>query len=756
MSVDVKVSGVRKNFQNFRLSVELGLGESGKRARGYLFVDTGAFATAKPETGEPFEIEVNGATEFKGSVVRVTDEWINPVSYEATIEAVDFLPLLNSHLVTCELAAGSLSWQVNRILSEFCDGFTLGIVDSNPSLPAQTIYYSAAAEVFRDLAEQTDQVFELDFDKQVHFYQTSGVAPILTFVVEDEDRVSSFIVTEDWSNLFNVLILTGVTIRTPYAFEEMFLGDGYRSVLNLSWQPWSVSDVTVAISKNSGGTWTDKTCLLDPLDLLSAYELTGDETEAEQIADQLDLEQQRQRYLLGSAGEVYISIANSTVRFPTADPLREGELVRARYYVRRTDQVLMSRNETSITALAAKDGTDGVREKRMSLPALQASNLASATNYAEMLLARGAWPIVHGSFESYVTGWLPAQRCTISSVVREVEDPQTGGPIDAWITQVAKRYPAVEDGTDFKIHHTIEFADNPYGLPGLLDRIIHRIMVDPLPPVPIPFTTSTSTTTTSTSTTMTSTTTTLLPDNWCQNDSVLYFPDRSNIPVDETQFVRIVACTTGYITDARVYVRAANAGTLRLGVYDDAGDGDTPDVLRGEGTVTPGYVGYARVRLNYINFPVNVYDIIWLAIQNSVAGTGGHQLASRETPEAIVYNKETELYGYADGLPGNAGVTTLDPDEVYYGAVWVDAIPYTSTSTTTTSTSTTTTSTSTSTTMTATSTSTTTISTTSTSTSTTTITTTTTSTTSTTVTVTSTSTTYLPGAILLEASTPNP
>ena len=751
MNIAVKVGGVKKTFQNFSLSVELGLGERGKRARGYLIVDSTSPGAAKPETGQPFEIEVNDGTEFKGSIIRVSDAWLNPTSYIATIEAIDYLPLLNSHLVTCEVAAGTLTWQVNYILNGFCSGFTLGTVDNNALLPSTTVYYTPAADVFRSLAEQTNQIFDLDFDKKVHFYQTGAAAPIPSFTVEDELRVSDFEVTEDWSNICNVLVLTGVTVRTPYAFEEKFLGTGYQGVLRLSWQPWSIHDITVEISKNRGGTWIAKTCLLDPLDRLSEYELTGNETEAEQIAARVALEQQRQIYLLGSAGEVYISITNSTIRFPTADPLLEGEIVRARYYVRRTDAVLVSRDLTSIAAVAAIDGSDGIREKRMSLPSLQASDLSAAMTYAEMLLNRSAWPIISGSFESYVNGWLPGQLCTIDSDVREVEDPQTGDPIDAWITQVTKKYPAVKDDDDLKILHAIEFSDNPYGSAGYLDDIIHRIIVDPLPPSPIPYTTSTSTTTTSTSTTMTSTTTTLLSDNWCENDSVYYFPDRGNIPIDETQFIRIRSCATGYVTRARLYVRAdivrweavlAEPPTLRLGVYDDAGDGDTPNALRGWGEVTPTYDnGYATVTLGYIDFPVNVHDIVWLAFQNSVSGNNGRQLAKRETPGAMVYDKETELYGYADGLPAIAGVTILDPDEVYYGAIWVDTTPYTSTSTTTTSTSTTTT-----------------LGppTTSTSTSTTTVSTTSTSTSVTTTSTTSTSTTFLPGAVLLEDSTPNP
>ena len=745
MSVSVKVDDRRRSFQNFRCVVELGLGGSGKSARGYLVVDTGDLSGVRPLTGEPFEIEVNDATEFKGNILRVTDEWLTPTSYEATIEAVGFLPLLNAHLVTCELPASTLSWQINYILGKFCDGFTLGTIESDPVMSAQTIYYEPASEIFRDLAERTGQVFELDFEKQVHFYQAGSVAPIASFVAENEDRIGDLIVTEDWANAFTVLVLTGVTIRTPYAFEEKFLGDGYLQTLSLSWDLWSINDITVDVSKNSGRSWIEKACLLDPLDTVSVYEATGGETEDELIALQLQLEAQRQTNLLGVAGSVYISVANSTIRFPGADPLQEGELVRARYHVRRTDAVLISRNETAMAALAARDGTDGVREKRMDMPALQASDLTSAMAYADMLLARGAWPAISGSFGSYVEGWLPAQGFTVSSTVRGIQDT------DVWVTKVTKRYPAVKDDDDFKIHHTVEFADNPYALPGRLDQIIHSINVTPLPPSPIPFTTSTTTTTSSTSTSMTSTTTTLEPDNWCENDYVGDFPDRGNFQTTVTRFIRIVACAPGHVTHGRVYVRARNIGTIRLGVYDDAGDGDTPNSLRGWGFREPGgvFAGYVNVKFGYRDFPVSVGDIMWLAVQLSVAGKTGHQLAKRSDTGARVYDKETTLYGYADGLPESADETVLDSDETYYGALWVDALPFTSTSTSTTTTSTSTTTTL----LVGTSTSTTTSTTTTTTPPTTT---TSTSTTMTTTSTTSTSTTFLPGAILLEYSTPNP
>jgi len=59
-----------------------------------------------------------------------------------------------------------------RILDKFCPGFTLGTVDNNETLAAQAIDRRPASEVFDELAELTDQVFDLSFNKVVEFLQS--------------------------------------------------------------------------------------------------------------------------------------------------------------------------------------------------------------------------------------------------------------------------------------------------------------------------------------------------------------------------------------------------------------------------------------------------------------------------------------------------------------------------------------------------------------------------------------------------------
>jgi len=505
--------------QVFTLVVEQGLGKRAKRARGELWIDTVGHPVSKPLTGQTINISIEGIQEFAGVLITVTDEWINPVVYKVAFEAMDYSLQLDSHLVTKEYDEQLLSARVQAVLTTYAPAFTIGTIDNDETIPDQTIDHREPSAVFDELAELTNQYFELKFDRTVNFLQAGDTAPVTSIVIEDANNVSDFVVTEDWSDLHNVAIIKDFTMRSAYTIDDEHVADGVQSFFGLTYPPWSVEETLVEVKKGTG--WTSRTSKIDPLGTQRQYELTGEETEAERIQKLINLEVEKQEILNGNPGEAYICIWNEGVRFPLSDLPAEGELVRIRYPFERREQVLESRDLTSIGVMAAREGTDGIHEKVINLPELRAVSLESATDYAEMLLARGAWPSIAGSFKTYVTGWAPGQKFTLSSTVREVEDPHPGGgPLDAWVSNVVKRIIATDPDGTYKVEHEIQFTNQPQAVPIPLDEFLHRLMDQTThinPPGSV-YTTSTSTTTTLTSTstsisgtsTSTSTTTTLL------------------------------------------------------------------------------------------------------------------------------------------------------------------------------------------------------------------------------------------------------
>lgn len=531
--------GPLRGFQNFGFVVELGLGKRAKRATCNVIYDTVAYpGSSKAKTGQVLRIEVDGAEVFEGPVHIVDDKWLNPTAYKVSLDATDWTPFLDSKLVTTkDLTDGSLpddqtlTDRVSWILSQFCPGFNIGTVESNEVLAAQTIDYRPASVVFDELAELTNQVFDLDFDKFVNFWQTGSAAPIAAIDVDTDLSVSDVEVTEDWSDLHNVLLVKDFTLRSAWSYEERFTGDGHQSFFKLSLPPWSVSETVVSVSKDGGDSFTNRVIVTDSLGNQSEWEMyrgAATETEAEETIRLMALEEERKGAIDGNQGEAYVCLWNQGIRFPGVDIPANGDVVRVRYPFERPQQTLEVKDLTSKATIAAREGTDGEHHKVINIPELRAVSLESAVNYARTLLERGAWPIVTGSFHTYVTGWEPGQTFTIHSATRDIEDPRSpGDPVTVWVSDVTMIAQGVKEDDDTLIDHEVSFTSQPYAVPIPLDEMIWRLIDRTTwlrPPGTAPDTgteyttstsTSTTTTVTSTSTTMTisstSTSTTLWP-----------------------------------------------------------------------------------------------------------------------------------------------------------------------------------------------------------------------------------------------------
>lgn len=536
-TISATISGAPlKGFQNFSFEIELGLGKRAKRATCRAIYDTDAYAGTKAKSGQVLRISIDGSEAFEGPIHVVTGKWINPEAYEVTIDATDWTPFLDAKLVhTSDLEGGELpeqplSQRVAWILVRFCPGFTLGTIDNDVTLPAQSFDRQPASSVFDELAELTDHVFDLSFNKQVSFYQTGGPAPISAIDVDTDLTISDVEATEDWSDLHNVLLIKDFKLRSFYSYEEEFAADGHTSFFSLGFPPWSVNETVVSISKDGGGeegTWTDRVSITDALGNQSDREMyrgAGTETELERAERLMELSDEYfQDILQGIPDTVNICLWNQGIRFPLVDIPADGDIIRVRYPFERQQQILEVRDLTSIGVIAAREGTDGIHQKVINIPELRAVSLVSAINYARMLLARGAWPVLTGSFQTYVTGWQPRQKFTIGSAVRDITDPKPPyGAASVWVSRVLLTVLGVNDDGTALVDHTVEFTSLPYAVPIPLDEIIWRLIDRTSwlrPPGNIPagteYTTSTSTTTTmtvtstSTTTTATSTSTTL-------------------------------------------------------------------------------------------------------------------------------------------------------------------------------------------------------------------------------------------------------
>ncbi len=523
-SLSVSFGGsVTYGVEIFNLTTELGLGKRAKRCSGKLWIDTENRPVARPLTGQEIIIYIDGSLAFAGVLTQVGDEWLNPVVYKVTFDAIDYTLQLDAKLVTGTFEEQTFLERVAALLGEYAPRFFLGVVEATEDkIPEQKYDHRELSAIFDELAELAGIYFELKFDRSVNFYRTGDPAPIYALNIEDTTSISDFVILEDWSDLHNVLVIKNFTMRSAYSISDEFVVEGVQSFFPLAYPPWSAEETVVQV-KYGDDPWQTRTSVLDPLGAQSEFEMyrpeAGDPEEepaGEKAARLAALEVEKQELLDGYTGEAYVCLWNVGIRFPLDDLPLDGSVVRVIYPFERREQVLESRNLSSIAVMAGREGTSGTHEKAINLPALHAVSLRSATDYAEMLLERGAWPSMSGSFQTYITGWEPGQEFIVSSAVRSIKNPRTGADgLLVWVSRVVKTITAVEDdGGAFKIHHEVSFTDQPQSAPIPLDEYLHRIVnqssriTPPGNPPAVPSTTSTTTTMLPYST---STTTTILP-----------------------------------------------------------------------------------------------------------------------------------------------------------------------------------------------------------------------------------------------------
>jgi len=446
---------------------------------------------------------------FEGSIVTVSDSWLTSVVYRASVDAVDYTLRLDSKLVKPEMEFGSqyAGDRVKSVLRKAATEFAndLSRIERGDIGPFEstTYNYRYPSDIIDEMAEAEGFAWYVDSDKRVHFVSSgSSNCPIAGnyLDVDNETRLGEIQISEDWSNLFNVTYLTDFSKKSTQPYDHREVADGEQAFFKLPMPPWSAEDCSVWTSGNGGSTWSPREVLGDPMS-------GGAEPDE------------------GDPGTAYICTFNWGCRFPEADLPAAGDIVRVEYDYELPDQVLKSKDLTSIEEMKRREGagSDGEHEKSFSVPEYRGSE-DGARQYAEMLLGRGAWPTITGSFSTFMKGWAAGQAIEIKSKVREIYDIQkwcqdgrpsswaAKHPLTVWVKEVDKEIVAVGGpGNDGKtrVRLNIKFSNKPLWSMMSLDEFLHKLLEGTSgnnPPGPT--TTSTSTSSSTSTTTVTSTVTT--------------------------------------------------------------------------------------------------------------------------------------------------------------------------------------------------------------------------------------------------------
>lgn len=436
------------------VSVKEGFAARGDTARGPIsipWVDLHAGLVAKPSSGQLMAVYVEKQRRFEGPIVTVTDEFINPLTFRANIEAVDHTLRLDAHLVLkAEYPLQLAGERIKAILTEFCPEFAADLthIEDGESVPAEGYDYESPSSVIDKLAEATDYHWYVDEHRVVHFFdEASATSPLSAdygniLDLDTNLEIGGVTVVDDWANLHNKVFLKDFSQRSEQKYTHKEEADGQQSFFKLPMPPWSVDDTRVWVNG------VERQVVRDPLDGSPGS-------------------------IVGVPGLAFACIYNWGIRMPTSDLPAAGDLIEVEYNYEVPNCVLAVSDALSIDEMKRREGvgSDGVHEAILSIPDMRAPNLATVYLYATSVLNREAWPIIRGSFTTFMAGWHAGQRFKLTSQVRDIYDIQhwvsTGRgdkvPLDVWVQTVTWRVVTIESlPPSVRLEYTVEFANRPF------------------------------------------------------------------------------------------------------------------------------------------------------------------------------------------------------------------------------------------------------------------------------------------------------
>lgn len=390
---------------------------------------------AAPENGNEVVFSNASGILFAGQVLTAKGTQLSPGVISYAVQATDYTRQFGRHLVVQAFqgmtADAVVKWMVTNVVNPglpAVEQFTTNNVHAAPVVADRKVDHLSPTDVMQEIADETGWTWWIDYERDIHFLPWDETASPVDGGVLDADNdtsgaIGALELTTDGTQIKNRVFLEGFTVISTNSVTDHFTGDGVTTTFLLTQVPaslqWSTPVVTV------GGV-----AYVPATDIAAGF--PG---------------QTPPGY------ECYFNSMNMTIRFSTA-PASGVAIVATYYYTYKP--VVMMEDPQAQAVMKAADGGDGTYEYDVNDSRLSSVDTTLAEAVGQLLLFKYAYPLIKGTFTSFLQGWAVGQAFTLKA-------SQWFGGIDQtfWVVEVRKKIVNAKGGTS-TLQYSLDIASRPF------------------------------------------------------------------------------------------------------------------------------------------------------------------------------------------------------------------------------------------------------------------------------------------------------
>lgn len=336
--------------------------------------------TYEPSLGQEVVVTLDGTKVFGGVILTIDKDMTSYKSLGIKVKCVDYTRILDGRLVTESYENQTVAQIITDIINTYApSGFTTTNVNGSFNVSYISFNYQPISKCLKQLAEQINYDWYVDYDKDIHFFaKEDNAAP---FAVEDDTGTyvaGSLSMKYDNSQVRNVVVVEGGEYVANTITSELQM-NGTDYVINIGYK-FNTLDATLSAT---------------PLNLGIDFSSDPDTYDALWNRDE------------------------KLIRFKKADTPSNGSLLTL-VGDPFLPVIVEKKDSVSIQAMSSAEGGDGRYEYYINDPTINSREGATARANGELLAYASS--VVDGTFQTETDGLRSGQQILINSVEQGVNE----------------------------------------------------------------------------------------------------------------------------------------------------------------------------------------------------------------------------------------------------------------------------------------------------------------------------------------------